>query len=444
MKIFNIKNINFKSQMLDKYIQAHNYASNPAQNQKQASLPMEAFNQFTYHSNKINVNAPEFTIEKATLSNNIVFLLDNNSSDIPKMIFSMVPIDEKGVKPAAFEILNEILFNQSLQKGENDAAFSTIDYTNGELQCDINSDETEFFKTLNNSINIILHPDFSNENFIKAKNSIIEKARVHQSVSNKKPMETFFPKKYSNANELEQISLDDIKEAHKKLIQNSQMKVCLSSTNTFYKENKDKIIEIFEKSFPKMKQETEIKHTKQIKPIDKDYRIEISSKNNELSISKFYIISDESSYRKEVETTILAKLIKNRIKDSMPKDYDYTLIVDKSTFVEDDYLEIYLNSKDKKYQGSEVEKIINDSIKSLTNIAITQTEFEKAKEEAAKEFSSFFEDSFNRAAILMQNYSDGVANISKTNKFLSEITLDEITKFAKKHLSKPSGTEIKE
>ena len=100
--------------------------------------------------------------------------------------------------------------------------------------------------------------------------------------------------------------------------------------------------------------------------------------------------------------------------------------------------------KDKKYQGSEVEKIINDSIKSFTNIAITQTEFEKAKEEAAKEFSSFFEDSFNRAAILMQNYSDGVANISKTNKFLSEITLDEITKFAKKHLSKPSSTEIKE
>lgn len=114
-----------------------------------------------------------------------------------------------------------------------------------------------------------------------------------------------------------------------------------------------------------------------------------------------------------------------------------------STFVEDDYLEIYLSSKDKKYQGNEIEKRINDSIKSLTNISITPTEFKKAKEEAAKEISTFYKDSFNRAAILMQNYSDGVANISKTNKFLNEITLDEMTKFATKHLSKPSSTEVK-
>ena len=197
-------------------------------------------------------------------------------------------------------------------------------------------------------------------------------------------------------------------------------------------------------SFPEMKKETEIKQTNRIKPIEKDYRIEISSGSNELSISKFYVISDESSCKKEIETSVLAKLIKNRIKDFMPKDYDYSLIVDKSTFIEDDYLEIYLNSKDKKYQKSEIEKRINNSIKSLINNPITPTEFEKAKKETAEELSTFYRDSFNRAAILMQNYSDGVANISKTNKFLNEITLDEITKFAKKHLSKPSSTEIKE
>ena len=128
----------------------------------------------------------------------------------------------------------------------------------------------------------------------------------------------------------------------------------------------------------------------------------------------------------------------------MPKDYDYTLIVDKSTFVEDDYLEIYLNSKDKKYQKNEIEKRINDSIKSLINNPITPIEFEKAKKETVEELNSFYRDSFNRAAILMQNYSDGIANISKTNKILNEITLDEIIEFTKKHLSKPSSSEIKE
>ena len=441
MKIFDIKNINFKSQMLNKYIQAQNSTNNPMQNQ--TSLTIGSFNQFTYQSDKTNVDAPEFIIEKTTLLNNIVFLADNNSSDKPKMIFSMFPVDEKGIKPAAFEILNEILFNQSLQTRENKSAFSIIDYINGELQCDINSDETEFFKTLNNSIDTILHPDFSNENFIKAKSSLIEKIKAYQFSSDKEPMEIFFPKKYPNIDELEQISLDDVKKAHKNIIENSQMRVCLSSTNAFYKENKDKIIQIFEKSFSKMKQETEIKNANRIKPIDKDYRIEVLSGSDELSILKFYVVSGESSYRKEIETSILAKLIKNRIKDFMPKDYDYTLIVDKSTFVEDDYLEIYLSSKDKKYQGNEIEKRINDSIKSLTNISITPTEFKKAKEEAAKEISTFYKDSFNRAAILMQNYSDGVANISKTNKFLNEITLDKMTKFATKHLSKPSSTEVK-
>ena len=127
----------------------------------------------------------------------------------------------------------------------------------------------------------------------------------------------------------------------------------------------------------------------------------------------------------------------------MPKDYDYTLVVDKSTFIEDDYLEIYLSSKDKKYQGGEIEKRINDSIKSLTSASISPMELEKAKKETAEELSSFCSDSFNRAAILMQNYSDGVINISKTNKILNEITLDEMTKFTKKHLSKSSVTAVK-
>ena len=446
MKIKNIQNTNFKSQLLDKYIKAQNTANNPTQNQKQAQLPIEIFNQFACHPNQIQtkVNAPEFIIEKTTLSNNIVFLADNNSSNTPKMIFSILPVDKKEIKPAICEILNEILFNQSLQTEENKPSFSTIDYMNNELQCSINSDETEFFKTLNSSIDTILHPDLSNENFIKAKTAVIERAKTHQFSFTNEPMEIFFPKKYPNIDELEQISLDDIKKAHKEIIENSQMRIYLSSANAFYKENKERIIEIFQKSFPEMKKETEIKQTNRIKPIEKDYRIEISSGSNELSISKFYVISDESSCKKEIETSVLAKLIKNRIKDFMPKDYDYSLIVDKSTFIEDDYLEIYLNSKDKKYQKSEIEKRINNSIKSLINNPITPTEFEKAKKETAEELSTFYRDSFNRAAILMQNYSDGVANISKTNKFLNEITLDEITKFAKKHLSKPSSTEIKE
>lgn len=70
MGIKNIQNINFKSQLLDKYIKAQNAANNPTQNQKQAQLPIEIFNQFTCHSNQIQtkVNAPEFIIEK----NNII------------------------------------------------------------------------------------------------------------------------------------------------------------------------------------------------------------------------------------------------------------------------------------------------------------------------------------------------------------------------------------
>ena len=443
MNIKNIQNINFKSQLLDKYIKAQNAANNPTQNQKETSLPIGVFNQLACQPNKTNVNAREFIIEKATLLNDIVFLADNNSSDIPKMIFSILPVDKKEIKPAICEILNEILFNQSLQTEENKLSFSTIDYMNNELQCSINSDETEFLKTLNDSIDIILHPDFSNENFIKVKNSLIERAKTRQFSFANEPMEIFFPKKHPSIDELEQISLDDIKKAHKKIIENSQMRVCLSSTSAFYKENKDRVIGIFEKSFPKMKKETEIRQANRIKPIEKDYRIEISSGSDELSISKFYVISDENSFKKEIETSILAKLIKNRIKDFMPKDYDYTLVVDKSTFIEDDYLEIYLSSKDKKYQGGEIEKRINDSIKSLINNPITPMELEKAKKETAEELSSFCSNSFNRAAILMQNYSDGVINISKINKILNEITLDEITKFTKKHLSKSSITAVK-
>ena len=80
MNIKNIQNINFKSQLLDKYIKAQNAANNPTQNQKETSLPIGVFNQLACQPNKTNVNAREFIIEKATLLNDIVFLANNNSS----------------------------------------------------------------------------------------------------------------------------------------------------------------------------------------------------------------------------------------------------------------------------------------------------------------------------------------------------------------------------
>ena len=165
MKIKSIQKFNFTSQIPNKYIIAQNSQKSPVQAQSTASGNI--FNQFAYQLNtpQTSLDAPEITLEKTKLKNNISLLIDTNSPNKPAGVITLYTLDKKGINPSAYEVLSKMLFRESSKIGENNnAATSFIKYNGNVLQCELDTTEANFFDTLNSSVNIILHPDLSQDN----------------------------------------------------------------------------------------------------------------------------------------------------------------------------------------------------------------------------------------------------------------------------------------
>src|SRR5699024_6991806 len=103
--------------------------------------------------------------------------------------------------PSAYEVLSKMLFRESSKIGENNnTATSFIKYNGNVLQCELDTTEANFFDTLNSSVNIILHPDLSRDNFNKAKNDLLNDSKSDD--VSQKAMEVFCPRNNSSSDEL--------------------------------------------------------------------------------------------------------------------------------------------------------------------------------------------------------------------------------------------------
>ena len=246
MKIKSIQKFNFTSQIPSKYIIAQNSQKSPVQAQAQSTVAGNIFNQFAYQLNtsQMPLDAPEITVEKTKLKNNISLLVDTNTPNKPSGVIALHTFDKKGINPSAYEVLSKMLFGESSKIGENNnAATSFIKFNNNTLQCELDTTEANFFDTLNSSVNIILHPDLSQDNFNKAKNDLLNDSKSDD--ASQKAMEVFCPRNYSSSDELSKVTLDDVKKAHETVLKNSQMTVALSLPNEFYQQNRDKIEKTF-------------------------------------------------------------------------------------------------------------------------------------------------------------------------------------------------------
>ena len=157
MKIKSIQKFNFTSQIPSKYIIAQNSQKSPVQAQAQSAVSGNIFNQFAYQLNtpQTSLDAPEITVEKTKLKNNISLLVDTNSPNKPAGVITLRTLDKKGINPSAYEVLSKMLFGESSKIGENNnAATSFIKFNNNTLQCELDTTEANFFDTLNSSVNI--------------------------------------------------------------------------------------------------------------------------------------------------------------------------------------------------------------------------------------------------------------------------------------------------
>lgn len=441
MKIKSIQKFNFTSQIPNKYIIAQNSQKSPVQAQSTASGNI--FNQFAYQLNtpQTSLDAPEITLEKTKLKNNISLLIDTNSPNKPAGVITLYTLDKKGINPSAYEVLSKMLFRESSKIGENNnTATSFIKYNGNVLQCELDTTEANFFDTLNSSVNIILHPDLSQDNFNKAKNDLLNDSKSDD--VSQKAMEVFCPRNNSSSDELSKVTLDDVKKAHETILKNSQMTVAISLPKGFYQQNRDKIVQTFERSFLQMKDQTDhaIK-INNIHPINKDYRFEDKS-DDRATIERFYVIDSEPTYKDSVKTSVLTALIETRIKSVLPQAQTCEILIDNPAFESGSYIDIYLNSEGKKYAAADMEKYLNNSVETFFKTPISQEELNKVKKQTAEKFAQLYKISGYRAISLLQNYSDGTISVVKNRQILNEITLDEMNKFATEHLSKPSSTAI--
>ncbi len=443
MKIKSIQKFNFTSQIPSKYIIAQNSQKSPVQAQAQSTVAGNIFNQFAYQLNtsQMPLDAPEITLEKTKLKNNISLLVDTNTPNKPSGVIALHTFDKKGINPSAYEVLSKMLFGESSKIGENNnAATSFIKFNNNTLQCELDTTEANFFDTLNSSVNIILHPDLSQDNFNKAKNDLLNDSKSDD--ASQKAMEVFCPRNYSSSDELSKVTLDDVKKAHETVLKNSQMTVALSLPNEFYQQNRDKIVQTFEQSFLQMKDQTDsAEQIKNIHPIDKDYRFEDKS-DDRAAIERFYVIDGEQTYKDSVKTSVLTALIEGRIKSTLPQTQACEILVDSPAFESGSYIDIYLNSEGKKYAASDMEKYLNNSVQTFFKTPISKEELDEAKKQTAEKFAQLYKISSYRAISLLQNYPDGTISIAKDKQILNEITLDEMNKFAIQHLLKPSSTAV--
>lgn len=443
MKIKSIQKFNFTSQIPSKYIIVQNSQKSPVQAQAQSAVSGNIFNQFAYQLNtpQTSLDAPEITVEKTKLKNNISLIVDTNSPNKPAGVITLRTLDKKGINPSAYEVLSKMLFGESSKIGENNnAATSFIKFNNNTLQCELDTTEANFFDTLNSSVNIILHPDLSQDNFNKAKNDLLNDLKSDD--ASQKAMEVFCPRNYSSSDELSKVTLDDVKKAHETVLKNSQMTVALSLPNGFYQQNRDKIVQTFEQSFLQMKDQTDsAEQIKNIHPIDKDYRFEDKS-DDRAAIERFYVIDGEQTYKDGVKTSVLTALIEGRIKSTLPQAQACEILVDNPAFESGSYIDIYLNSEGKKYAASDMEKYLNNSVQTFFKTPISKEELDEAKKQTAEKFAQLYKISSYRAISLLQNYPDGTISIAKDKQILNEITLDEMSKFATEHLSKPSSTAV--
>ena len=440
MNISEIQNIGFKSQMLDKRIEEIKSKApiSPLQNE---IAPIGSFKQFLYQLNQPTLYAAEFSINKMLLSNNVKLLIDSNSPAKTPVACICITTKED-INPAVAEILNSILYDESLKINEkNNSSSTTINLNQNFISCNVDANEADFARLFDSLCNAISSPNLSEENFNKIKNEIISKKKTEEKTPTQQAMQPFYPSRKLSIEDLSKVTLKDVENAHTKIMTNSAITVSMSATNEFFKENKVKIIEILEKTLPKAQVET-IQRAKDICQLDKDYRIEGKTTSDHSVVEKFYVLDLDSSVENEVKAEILTKLLKNRIEKKLSPKGNCEIVVTRSLFAKDGYLEIYLSSKNKQISALDMEKYMNDSIQSFYSEPILKEELDIAKKQAVEELKLLYSNSNIRSLSLLENYSDGIISIKSINNVLNSFGEKEINELIKSEFSKFSSTCI--
>ncbi len=406
---------------------------------KQYLIGVENWQNKTSKAAPVNFENDFNNLETINLKNNLQVVFDPcPDNDTTSMEFELYP--EKDYNPnSAVAILLANILNQDLELINQPG--SSNDYEN--MRVVIEPSKKVFISlyskpehTLEKSgklLNTIFNLNISQEKLDNAKSKIIENLSEYPQDRVQSLLNGYESYKKED---IERVSLSDIEGFYNELKANSMGKCVVSLPSTTYKDEKEKIINLFENTIPNLKPYNYANIKDTIVIPDKPITIEHGKSQN---IERYYAIKDNNTLKNAVTYKIIEKALNNALAKSA-NEYQHIGCTRSGS----DFSKYYVLYAKGNPSSEETIKLMDAAIKELTDKQLTPYDFEKAKTQTKSERINENNGSSSRARILTETYDDGDCSIKNFVATLNAITANDVWQKAQKYFSTPPITNILE
>jgi len=394
-------------------------------------------------------------LKTTTLPNNLEVVFDVSPvSEKTHIEFQLKPNKKLGLNPSVQYILSLMLLQDP--HAENDKYYKnklreenyfsygaslTTECLCGEL---VYSDPDA--KTgLDKMLHYLLNPDLTQEKLDMAKKEAAKYLK-DDSAANSKANADLFNEEETTVDTCNKTTLDEVKNLHKTLLENSGGKIVISLSNEQYLKNKDEILNLLSAKVPDLKPYKPVEDYRTIGSVEKDTRYESKGKGK-VSVEKYFTPTDNGTLKDEIILHFLNEAIDKAAED-VPHSSNITDIEsDFSPNTKNKFIYFYSKSaeglsKEKQPSTKEVEDYINSVIQAVMNNKTDDKTFNSIKNKVRKERIEEYKSPYSRQELLFNSYTKGTNSMKDFIKTLDSITPDDIQQAAKKYFSAPSITAL--
>ncbi len=432
--------INFKNAQIQKKSNKDNKEQNPKigfqfmdfENYKKTAL---------YNSiDSMGANHYDFNDYKEyTLKNNLKVCIDK--SDLAKEIEGKILITPKDdVDNLKLSLLADMMRLNKTSDRNKDGFYIGIGKTNTQLYPIFYSDNKNLKNCLEALVDTLSNPVLSEELLEQAKNQ--EKEFIKEPNLAIKKAEDYIVNKNKEitAQDIDKVTLGDIKKFHNEILTNSQANIIFLVPKDFSNENE--ILNTLSK-FPTLKPFDEKYFKKTILPQNenKTFYSRICDKPE---YAKLFVLENNATLKNELTAMLLYDYYLEIIK----RNYNEKELTAKSNYLafeNEGAIMLGAVSKDsKKSDINALKKAVDLSIEKLMSEKINKEDLDKIKKERKYKIIKDYKYNFFRADIALNRFRDADNTLKSQLKILESITAEDIQEAAKNCFAKPYIEAIEE
>ncbi len=381
-------------------------------------------------------------VQTSTLKNNVILKTDKDSPEDKIAIRMFIkPIEDKDVNPAVKLMHGEILRNLDDYGDENDN-FATFFSGNGKvLEISINWDKKDFPKVFEKYMQYFRNLDFAcngitfqkqfemiKENFLQDLNFLQEDKRFNR---------LYNVKKFSKE-DVEKVSIDDIKKYHNDLLSNSMTLCALSCPKSTDEAAIKQIKEVIENQIPSQKTFDNKIILKNPLPIEKDEVFYLEPDDNiGRLISKTYNFQNENTLKDMAMFELIGTAVNKIIYKNHSQNFDKLFC---SHYA--DYLNKYFDLCVMAGKSADINAdMISFAINTITQKPLDDKFFEEVKQGVVKSLKEDSKNSTDRTSLLLCCNQNSISDGDFT-AVLNSITPKELQQAAQKYFNSPCITKI--